>query len=63
MLTMVNHLLGHAAVDADVLAGDEASLVGAEEQHHVGDVHRIAYTTYRLLSGIGAFVFCISTRS
>ena len=53
---MVDHLAGHSAVDADVLAGDEAGLVGAEIQHHVGDVQGIAHTTRRLLHGIGTFI-------
>lgn len=53
---MVYHLTGHATVDADVLAGDEAGLVGTEEQHHVGYVHRITDTSRKLLCGIGAFI-------
>ena len=40
IITVIDHLMGHATVDADVLAGDEAGLVGTEEQHHVGYVHR-----------------------
>ena len=31
MIAMVNHLSGHATVDADILACDESCLVGAEE--------------------------------
>ena len=31
MIAMVNHLPGHATVDADILACDESCLVGAEE--------------------------------
>ena len=54
---MVNHLTGHASVDADILACDEAVFVGAEEQHHIGDVHRVANTSCRLLHSICAFVF------
>ena len=42
MVAMVNHLPAHATVDADVLACDESCLVGAEEQHHIGDIHRVA---------------------
>ena len=30
MITMVNHQAGHAAVNADVLAGNEARLVGTQ---------------------------------
>ena len=30
IVPVVDHLAGHAAVDADILAGDEAGLVGAE---------------------------------
>ena len=38
MVAMVYHLMGHATVDADVLAGDEAGLVGTELLQHIGDV-------------------------
>ena len=48
--------MGHATINADVLAGDEAGLVGTEEQHHVGYVHRITDTSDGLLNGIGAFI-------
>ena len=57
MIAMVNHLTGHASVDADILACDEAAFVRAEEQHHIGDVHRVANTSCRLLHSICAFVF------
>ena len=56
IITVIDHLMGHATVDADVLAGDEAGLVGTEEQHHVGYVHRITDTSSRLLCGIGAII-------
>lgn len=56
---MINHLSGHAAVDADVLACNESCLVRAEEQHHIGDVHRVAHTSCRLLYGIWTIVFLI----
>ena len=59
MIAMVNHLPGHATVDADVLACDESCLVGAEEQHHIGDVHRVANTSCRLLHRICAIVLLI----
>ena len=42
MIAMVNHLSGHTAVDAYILACDESRLVRAEEQHHIGDIHRVA---------------------
>ena len=57
MIAVVNHLPGHTTVDADIFACDESSLVGAEEQHHIGDVHRIANTSCRLLHRIYAIVF------
>ena len=56
MIAMVNHLAGHATVDADVLARDEASFVGAEVHHHIGDIHGIADATCGLLSGIGTLI-------
>ena len=59
MIAMVNHLPGHATVDANILACDESCLVGAEEQHHIGDVHRVANTSCRLLHCICAIVLLI----
>ena len=57
---MVNHLLGHATVNADILASDEACLFAAKKQHHMGYVHGISHPTGRLLDGIGTFVNGIS---
>ena len=57
MITMVDHLVSHSTVDTDVFASDEACLIRTEEKHHVGDVHRIAHTTCRLLKGIWTVVF------
>ena len=56
VVPVVDHLAGHATVDADVLAGDEAGLVGAEIQHHIGDVQGIAHAARRLLHGIGTLI-------
>ena len=42
VVTMVNHLSAHTAVDAYILACNESCLVRAEEQHHIGDIHRVA---------------------
>jgi len=53
---VIDHLAGHAPVDADVLACDESCLVGTQVEHHAGNVHRIAYTTRWLLNGIGAVI-------
>ena len=50
---MVGHVAGHAAIDADVFARDEARLVGGQVEHHVGDVHWIADTSSNVLGGIG----------
>ena len=56
MVAVVDHLTGHAAIDADVLARDEACLVATEEEHHMGNVHGVAHTASRLLRGIRTFV-------
>ena len=56
---MINHLVCHAAIDADVLARDESCFVGAEVEHHVGNIHRIAHTACWLLSGIGTLIHVI----
>ena len=53
---MIYHLSGHAAINTDVLACDETSLVRAEEEHHIGYVQRIANSSCRLLNGIGTFI-------
>lgn len=56
MVTMVNHLAGHAAVYTDVFARYEARMIGTQEQHHVGDIHGIADAACGLLHGIGTFI-------
>ena len=63
VVAVVDHKPGLTAVDADVLAGDETGFVGGQEQHHVGDVQRIAHPACRLLDGVGAFVECKPCRS
>ena len=60
MVAVVDHEPGLAAVDADVLAGNKASLVGGQEQHYVGDVQGIAHPACGLLDGVGAFVESVS---
>ena len=49
VVSVVDHEFCLATVDADVLAGDEACLVGSQEQGHVGDVQRVAHPARRLL--------------
>ena len=56
VVAVVNHLAGHAAVDTDVLAGDESRPGGAEEEHHFCDILRVADSACRVLPGIGAGV-------
>ena len=53
---MINHLLGHTTVYADVLARNEAGLIAAKEQHHIGDIHRVPHPTDRLLRGIWTII-------
>ena len=53
---MIYHLFGHTAIDTDVLTRDETSLVGAEIEHHIGDVQWVADTSCRLLTGIRTFI-------
>ena len=56
VVPVVDHLAGHAAVDADVLAGDEAGLVVPEIQHHAGDIHRVPHPTRWLLHSVGTLI-------
>ena len=53
---VVDHLPCHAAVDADVLARDEAGLVRGQEERHVGDVQGMADASGGLLGGVRALV-------
>ena len=52
MVSVVDHEPGLTAVDADILAGDEACHVRAQVQHHVGDICGISHPSCRLLDGI-----------
>ena len=56
MVAVVDHEPGLSAVDADVFAGDEARLVGCQEQNHMGNVQGIAHPSGGLLGGIRAFI-------
>ena len=40
MIAVIDHQFSHAAVNADVFAGDESGLIRAEKQRHVGDISR-----------------------
>ena len=53
MVAVINHKPCLTAIDTDILAGDETSLVGCQKQHHIGDVQRISHTACGLLNGIG----------
>ena len=56
IIAVIDHLTGHASIDADVLTSDESCLVGTQVEHHIGNIHRIAHTTHWLLNGIGAVI-------
>ena len=51
-IVVVDHLFGHTAINADVLARDEARLVRGEEENHVRNVERIADATREVLRGV-----------
>ena len=51
---MIDHELGHAAVYTDIFTGDEAGLVGAEEQRHFCYVLGFTHPAHRLLGGVRA---------
>ena len=56
IVAVVNHLAGHATIDADVLAGNESGLVATKKKNHIGYVHGVPYPAYGLLRGIGTTV-------
>ena len=51
VIPVVDHKTGLTAIDADILAGNKASFLGGQKQHHIGNVQGIAHTTCRLLEG------------
>ena len=53
---MVDHQFSHPTVDADVLACDEPCLVGAEKQHRICNIKRVADSASRLLISVGTFI-------
>ena len=55
-IIMIDHLPGHATIDADILAGDKSCLVRAQEQHHIGNIQGIANSARGMLSGIRTLV-------
>ena len=56
VVSVIDHLLGHTAVNADILTVDKAGHIGAKVEHHIGNVGRVADTTRGLLHGIGALI-------
>ena len=53
---MIDHQLGHSAVDTDILTGDKSRLVRTQEKDRVGDVERVADPADGLLLGVGTVV-------
>ena len=41
IVAMIDHLLGHAAIDANILTCDETSLIATKEQHYFSNAHQI----------------------
>ena len=60
MVTVVDHQPGLTAVDADILAGDEAGFGGCQKQHHIGNVQRVTNPPGRLLDSISTFIDGVS---
>ena len=56
MVAVVDHLMCHTAVNADILARDKTRHVRAEIEHHIGNIGRISDPARRLLHGVRAFV-------
>ena len=49
-------IFGHATINADILARNEARLVATKEQYHIDNVHRVVNMTYGLLDSIGTVI-------
>lgn len=56
MVIVVNHQFGHPAVDGEILSGDEAGCVAAEETDRLYDVIRHTDTADRMLQEVSGFV-------
>jgi hypothetical protein len=52
MVAMVDHLMRHTTIDADILTRNETSHVRTQVHHHVCNIHGITHTPRRLLLGI-----------
>ena len=52
-IVMIDHLMGHAAIDANIFPCDESGLVRAKEKHHLGDVLGRSHPPRRVLLLIG----------
>ncbi len=53
---MINHLPSHTTIYTDILARNEACLIGTKKQYHIGNIQRIANSPCRVLKSIGAFI-------
>ena len=41
IVAMIDHLLGHAAIDTNILTCDETSFIATKKQHYFSNVHQI----------------------
>lgn len=56
MVVVVDHELGHPAIDSEILPGDEAGCVAAEETDHLYDIIRHTDTADGMLQEIRSFI-------
>ena len=56
---VINHELCHAAVNRNVLSGDESGLVRTEKHDHLCNIQRISHAARRLLHSVRSLVYGI----
>ena len=56
MVVVVDHELGHPAIDSEILPGDEAGCAATEETDRLYDVIRHTNTSDRMLQEVSGFV-------
>lgn len=56
MVSVIDHLLCHTAVDAYIFAADKACNIRTKIHHHIGDIEGISNSAHGLLHGISTLI-------
>ena len=59
VIIMIDHLPCHSAIDTYIFTCDKSGFIRAEEEHHIGDIHRVSHPARRVLGSVRAGVFSV----